>query len=67
MKSDHVEQILDDAVHQVVWGDTKPTEYVADWISGTMLTEDWNPFEMMKFELMALAARKQNGFNFPIE
>ena len=67
MKSEHIEQTITSAVRKVVWGDHKPTEYLADWVGGTMLAEDWDPFQMLEFELMALNARKLNGFDLPTE
>tara|TARA_R100000005_G_scaffold13257_1_gene5319 strand:- start:238 stop:447 length:210 start_codon:yes stop_codon:yes gene_type:complete len=67
MRSEHVEGIIDAAVHKVVWGDTKPTEYVADYVHKTMLADDWDPIEMVQYELMAINMRKQYGFNQPIE
>jgi hypothetical protein len=67
MESEHIEQTLNDAVRKVVWDDYKPAEYLADWVGGTMLSEDWDPLQMLQFELMAFSARKQNGFNLPTE
>jgi hypothetical protein len=67
MVSENIETILNDAAHKVVWGDTKPSEYLADWVGSSMLSEEWDPFEMFQFEMMALMARKQNGFDQPPE
>ena len=63
MRSEHIENIIDEAVHKVVWGDEKPTEFVADYVQGTMLSSDWDPIEMVQYELMALNMRKQYGFD----
>ena len=67
MVSEHIETTLNEVAHKVVWGDTKPSEYLADWVGSSMLSETWDPFEMLQFELMALMARKQNGFDQPPE
>tara|TARA_S200002703_G_C3799920_1_gene247182 strand:+ start:3294 stop:3497 length:204 start_codon:yes stop_codon:yes gene_type:complete len=67
MKSEVVEKALNDAVHKVVWGDTKPTEYVSDYVHKTMLAEDWDALEMLQYELMAVNMRKQYGFDLPTE
>ena len=67
MKSERVEELLDYAAHKVVWGDTKPTEYVSDYVHKTMLADDWDPLEMFQFELMAINMRKQYGFDLPTE
>ena len=40
MVSEYNEGIINDAVHKVVWGDHKPTEYLADWVGGTMCSEE---------------------------
>jgi len=67
MKSERVEELLDYAAHRVVWGDSKPTEYVSDYVHKTMLADDWDPFEMLQYELMAMNMRKQYGFDLPTE
>ena len=68
MASEHIEQIIDDAVYKVVWGDYKPKyEFLAEYCPGTMMDPEWDAFEMLQFELMALMARKQNGFDQPPE
>jgi|TARA_S200002703_G_scaffold19537_1_gene15825 hypothetical protein len=67
MRSEHVEDIINAAVHKVVWGGTKPTEYVADYVHKTMLADDWDPLEMLQYEMMALKMRNQYGFDQPIE
>jgi len=67
MKSERVEELLDYAAHKVVWSDAKPTEYVADYVHKTMLADDWDPLEMLQFELMAINMRKQYGFDLPTE
>ena len=64
MRSDNVEELIDDAVYKVVWGDHKPKyEFLAAYVPGSMMAEDWDALEMLKFELMALTARKTHGFN----
>tara|TARA_R100001460_G_C3446786_1_gene164147 strand:+ start:60 stop:272 length:213 start_codon:yes stop_codon:yes gene_type:complete len=64
MRSDHTQQIIDDAVYKVVWGDYEPKyEFLASYVPGSMMAADWDPFEMLKFELMAKAARKAHGFD----
>lgn len=68
MKSDHVEEILDNAVYKVVWGDYKPKyEWLAEYVPDTMMAEDWDPFEMLGYELMAYRVRDQYGFNDLLE
>jgi len=68
MKSEHVEEILDDAVYKVVWGDYKPKyEWLAEYVPGTMMAEDWNPLEMLEYELMAYRYRDTYGFNDLLE
>tara|TARA_R100001509_G_scaffold51955_1_gene28421 strand:- start:638 stop:856 length:219 start_codon:yes stop_codon:yes gene_type:complete len=70
MVSDFNEEILNEAVHKVVWGDHKPKyEFLAEYIPGTMLDPEtkWDPLEMLQFELMALNMRKQYGFDQPSE
>jgi len=67
MKSEDIENLLDHAAHKVVWENESPTEFVADYVHNTMLADDWDPFEMLKFELMAKAARKTHGFDLPVE
>ena len=68
MRSEHNERIIEEAVYSVVWGDYKPKyEFLAEYVPGSMLADDWDPFDMLKFELMALSARKTNGFKFPFE
>ena len=67
MKPDHIERILNDAVHKVVWKDHKPAEYVSDYVHKTMLDPEWDALEMLQYELMALNMRKQYGFNLPTE
>tara|TARA_Y100001951_G_C11098291_1_gene160570 strand:- start:133 stop:342 length:210 start_codon:yes stop_codon:yes gene_type:complete len=67
MRSEHLEDIINNAVHKVVWGDMKPTEYVADYVHGTMLSPEWDALEMLQYELMALNMRKQYGFDQPPE
>tara|TARA_Y100001937_G_C6962098_1_gene259350 strand:- start:234 stop:443 length:210 start_codon:yes stop_codon:yes gene_type:complete len=67
MRSEANETIIKDAVHKVVWGNTKPPEYVADYVHGSMMSDQWDPFQMLAFELMALSARKQHGFDQLIE
>tara|TARA_R100001509_G_C4801765_1_gene193356 strand:+ start:602 stop:805 length:204 start_codon:yes stop_codon:yes gene_type:complete len=67
MKSEIVEELLDYAAHKVVWGGVKPTEYVSDYVHKTMLADDWDPLEMLQFELMAMNMRKQYGFDLPTE
>ena len=63
MKPNHIEKILNDAVHKVVWGNQKPTEYVSDYVNKTMLDPEWDALEMLQYELMALNMRKQYGFD----
>ena len=64
MKSEHIEQLLDDVAYKVVWGDHKPKyEFLAEYCSGTMLDPEWDALEMLQYELMALNMRKQYGFN----
>jgi hypothetical protein len=64
MKSEHVEEMLNDAAYKVVWGDHKPKyEFLAEYCPGTMLDPDWDALEMLQFELMALKMRNQYGFN----
>tara|TARA_R100001443_G_scaffold83092_1_gene89963 strand:- start:651 stop:854 length:204 start_codon:yes stop_codon:yes gene_type:complete len=67
MKSEDIEQLLDHVAYKVVWENEKPIEFVSDYVHNTMLADDWDPFEMLKFELMAKAARKTHGFDLPIE
>jgi len=64
MRSENLETIIDDSVYKVVWGDHKPAyEFLASYVPGTMMAEDWDPFQMLSFEMMAFAARDKNGFN----
>ena len=64
MKSDHVEELLDDVAYKVVWGDYKPKyEFLAEYCPGTMLDPEWDALVMLQYELMALNMRKQYGFN----
>tara|TARA_R100001443_G_C3354126_1_gene177518 strand:+ start:1842 stop:2054 length:213 start_codon:yes stop_codon:yes gene_type:complete len=64
MRSDHLEEIIDDAVYKTVWGDHKPKyEFLASYVPGSMMADDWDALEMLKFELMALTARKTYGFD----
>jgi hypothetical protein len=64
MRSEHLEEIIDDAVYKVVWGDHKPKyEFLAEYVPGSMMDADWDPLEMLQFELMALKMRSQYGFN----
>jgi len=64
MKSEHIEEMLTDAAYKVVWGDHKPKyEWLAEYCPGTMLDPDWDPLEMLQFELMALKMRSQYGFD----
>ena len=59
MRPDHIEQILDDAVYKVVWGDYKPKyEYLAEYAPGTMMDPDWDALEMFQLEMIALNARR---------
>jgi len=68
MRSEHNEQILDDAAYKVVWGDDKPKyEFLAEYCPGTMLDPEWDALEMLQYELMALRMRNQYGFNQPSE
>jgi hypothetical protein len=68
MKSEHTEEILDDAVYKVVWGDYKPKyEWLAEYVPGTMMAKDWNPLEMFEYELMAYKYRDIYGFNDLLE
>ena len=68
MRSEQIEQIIDDAVYKVVWGDHEPKyEFLAEYVPGSMMQDDWDALEMLKFELMAKAARKTYGINLPIE
>mgnify|MGYP003635313653 FL=1 len=68
MRSEGVESIIDDAVYKVVWGNHKPKyEFLPEYVPGTMMDQEWDPLQMLGFELMALNARKQNGFNIPTE
>tara|TARA_R100001509_G_scaffold50907_2_gene27972 strand:+ start:3552 stop:3755 length:204 start_codon:yes stop_codon:yes gene_type:complete len=67
MRSEYTESIINNAVHKVVWDGVEPTEYVADYVHKTMLADDWDPLEMLQFELMALKMRKQYGFDLPVE
>ena len=58
------EKLLDDVAYKVVWGDHKPKyKFLAEYVPGSMMAEDWNPLEMLEFELMALNMRKQHGFD----
>ena len=59
MRSEHIEQIIDEAVYKVVWK--------AEYVPGSMMQDDWDALEMLKFELMAIAARKTYGINLPVE
>ena len=68
MRPDYIEQMIDDAVYNVVWGDWKPKyEYLAEYVPGSMMAHisdpDWDPFEMFRLEQMALSIRKQYGFD----
>lgn len=64
MRSEELESILDDAVYKSIWGDYKPKyEFLAAYVPGSMMSKEWDPFQMLSFELMALNARKQNGFD----
>ena len=68
MKSEHVEEMLDKAAYDVVWGDYKPKyEFLAEYVNGTMLDPEWDALEMLQYELMALKMRNQYGFNQPPE
>ena len=64
MKSSHIEDALDAAAYRVVWGDYKPKyEFLAEYCPNTMLDPEWDALDMVKYELMALSARKQYGIN----
>lgn len=64
MKSEHVEEILNDAAYKVVWGDHKPKyEFLNEYVPGSMMDSTWDPLEMLQFELMALKMRGEYGFN----
>mgnify|MGYP003120334321 CR=1 FL=1 len=64
MRSEKLEDIIDDAVYKVIWEGYKPKyEFLAAYVPGTMMSEEWDPSQMLSFELMALNARKQNGFD----
>ena len=53
MRSEHNEQILDDAAYKVVWGDYKPKyEFLAEYCPGTMLDPEWDALEMLQYELL---------------
>lgn len=68
MKSEHIEETLNDAAYKVVWGDYKPKyEWLAEYVPGTMMAEDWNPLEMFEYELMAYKYRDVYGFNDLLE
>ena len=68
MKSDHVEEILDKAAYNVVWGDHEPKyKFLAEYCPGTMLDPEWDALEMLQFELMAKMMRSQYGFDLPTE
>ena len=67
MKSEDIEQLLDHVAYKGVGEKEKPIECVSDQGHNTMLADGWDPFEMLKFELMAKAARKTHGFDLPIE
>ena len=68
MKSEHIEKTLDDAVYKVVWGDHKPKyDFLAEYVPGSMMSEDWDPLQMLEYELMALNMRQQHGFDLPTE
>ena len=64
MKSEHVEEMLNEAAYNVVWGNHKPKyEFLAEYCPGTMLDPEWDALEMLQFELMAFKMRKQYGFD----
>jgi len=71
MKSDHVEEILNQAARNVAlkWAkdslryDPDKDEFVSGYVHNTMLDPEWDALEMFQYELMALKMRKQYGFN----
>ena len=68
MRSEYNEQLLNDAAYKVVWGDYKPKyEWLAEYVPGTMMADDWDPFEMLGYELMAYKYRDVYGFSQPSE
>ena len=68
MRSEHNEQIIDDAVYKVVWGDYKPKyEFLAEYCPGTMLDPEWDALEMFGLEIMTLGMRKMYGYDTPTE
>jgi hypothetical protein len=68
MRSEHNEQIIDDAVYKVVWGDYKPKyKFLAEYCPGTMLDPEWDALEMFGLEIMTLGMRKMYGYDTPTE
>ena len=68
MNPNNIEETLSNAAYKVVWGDYRPTyEFVAEYVPGSMMGDDWDAFEMLEYELIASKVRNQYGFNIPIE
>tara|TARA_R100000329_G_scaffold150761_1_gene144562 strand:- start:547 stop:759 length:213 start_codon:yes stop_codon:yes gene_type:complete len=68
MVSEHINNILDDVAYKVVWGDHKPKyEFLGEYVPRTMLDPEWDALQMFQFEIMAMTARKQYGFDLPTE
>tara|TARA_Y100001937_G_scaffold128028_1_gene202150 strand:- start:719 stop:931 length:213 start_codon:yes stop_codon:yes gene_type:complete len=64
MVSSHNDQIINDAVYSVVWGDYVPKyDFIAEYSSGTMMDPEYDPFHLFGLELMAISARKKYGLN----
>tara|TARA_R110002051_G_scaffold84418_1_gene149749 strand:- start:84 stop:275 length:192 start_codon:yes stop_codon:yes gene_type:complete len=53
------DKILDEAVSSVVEPFESKWLWLTDFVPGSMLAEDYDPFQMLQFELMAITARSQ--------
>lgn len=53
------DKILDEAARSVVEPFESKWIWLNEFVPGSMLSEDYDPFRMLQFELMAIAARSQ--------
>jgi hypothetical protein len=75
MRSDYNEELLEKAAHNAALKWSKDTlgydpdkdEYIAGYVSNTMLDPEWDALEMFSFEIMSLGMRKMYGYDTPTE
>lgn len=75
MRSDYNEELLNKASRDVALKWSKDTlgydpdkdEYVASYVTNTMLDPEWDALEMFGLELMTLGMRKMYGYDTPTE